>query len=102
MKQLQGAKPFNIDRWELYHAYEQVKSKRGSADIDDIGLAEYGNELEGNLYKLWNRMSSGSHMPEAVKLVEIPNPNGGIRALGIPTVEDRIAQMLAVRQTTDF
>lgn len=97
MKQLQGAKPFNIDRWELYHAYEQVKSKRGSAGIDDIGLAEYGKELKGNLYKLWNRMSSGSYMPKAVKLVEIPKANGGTRALGIPTVEDRIAQMLVVR-----
>src|SRR5574344_795803 len=96
MKQLQGAKPFNIDRWELYHAYEQVKSKRGSAGIDDIGLAEYGKELKGNLYKLWNRMSSGSYMPKAVKLVEIPKANGGTRALGIPTIEDRIAQMAVV------
>ncbi|NDV66510.1 group II intron reverse transcriptase/maturase [Bacteroides sp. 224] len=97
MKQLQGAKPFNIDRWDLYHAYVHVKSNRGSAGIDGIELSEYEKELKGNLYRLWNRMSSGSYMPKAVKLVEIPKPDGGSRPLGIPTVEDRIAQMLVVR-----
>lgn len=71
MKQLQGAKPFNIDRWDLYQAYENIKSNRGSAGIDGIRLPEYEKGLKSNLYKLWNRMSSGSYMPKAVKLVEI-------------------------------
>lgn len=97
MKQLQGAKPFNINRWDVYHAYEHVKSNRGGAGIDGVELSDYEKGLKGNLYKLWNRMSSGSYMPQAVKLVEIPKPHGGSRLLGIPTVEERIAQMLVVR-----
>lgn len=84
MKQLQRAKPFTIDRWDLYHAYERVKSNRGNAGIDGIELSDYEKGLKGNLYKLWNRMSSGSYMPKAVKLVEIPKSNGGSRPLGIP------------------
>lgn len=95
---MQGAKSFNIDRWELYHAYQQVRSNRGSSGIDGVELSDYESNLKRNLYKLWNRMSSGSYMPKSVKLVEIPKSGGGSRPLGIPTVEDRIAQMLVVRQ----
>ena len=94
---MQGAKPFNIDRWEVYYAFKQVKSNRGSSGIDGVSLADYESEWKRNLYKLWNRMSSGSYMPKPVKLVEIPKSNGGSRPLGIPTVEDRIAQMVVVR-----
>ena len=94
---MQGAKPFNIDRWEVYYAFKQVKFNRGSSGIDGVSLADYETEWKRNLYKLWNRMSSGSYMPKPVKLVEIPKSNGGSRPLGIPTVEDRIAQMVVVR-----
>jgi len=73
-----------------------VKANRGSAGIDGIDLKSYESNLQKNLYKLWNRMSSGSYFPKAVKLVEIPKPNGGKRPLGIPTVEDRVAQMVVV------
>lgn len=97
MTQQQGAKPFKIDRWELYYAYRQVNENRGSAGVDNVSLERFNSGLKKNLYKLWNRMSSGSYMPKPVKLVLIPKSSGGSRPLGIPTVEDRIGQMLVVR-----
>jgi len=90
------AKPYCISKWGLFRAYGKVRANKGSAGVDGIGLDEYGARYKDNLYKLWNRMSSGSYMPKPVRLVEIPKPNGGKRPLGIPTVEDRIAQMLVV------
>jgi len=80
----------------LYEAYKSVKSNKGSAGIDGIGMNAYEEKMSKNLYKLWNRMSSGCYFPKAVKLVEIPKSNGGKRPLGIPTIEDRIAQMAVV------
>jgi group II intron reverse transcriptase/maturase len=77
----------------IYEAYRRVKANRGSAGVDGQSLKEFEADLENNLYKLWNRMSSGSYFPQAVKRVEIPKSDGGIRPLGIPTVMDRIAQM---------
>jgi len=73
-----------------------VKANRGSSGIDGVELEEYDKNLPSNLYKLWNRMSSGSYFPRSVKLVQIPKSGGGKRPLGIPMVEDRVAQMAAV------
>ena len=96
MTQKQGAKPFDIDRWKLYYAYQRVNQNRGGSGVDNVTLEKYNSNLKRNLYKLWNRMSSGSYVPKPVRLVQIPKPAGGTRPLGIPTVEDRIAQMLVV------
>jgi group II intron reverse transcriptase/maturase len=69
-----------------------VKANDGAAGIDGETLAAFEKDLKGNLYKIWNRMSSGSYFPPPVRLVEIPKANGGMRPLGIPTVADRVAQ----------
>lgn len=93
----QTAKPFKIPKQLVWKAYLKVKSNQGAGGIDKVTLEEFDKELKSNLYKLWNRMSSGSYMPSAVKLVEIPKGNSGeTRPLGIPTVVDRVAQMCAV------
>lgn len=86
-------KPYAISKNVVYDAFLRVKANRGSAGIDGQSIAEFEENLKDNLYKLWNRMSSGSYFPPAVKAVEIPKKDGGIRTLGIPTVADRIAQM---------
>ncbi len=88
------AKPFNIDKWRFVEAYRLVKAKEGSAGVDQQSLEDFEGNLKDNLYKLWNRMSSGSYMPPPVKGVEIPKKSGGKRLLGVPTVGDRIAQMV--------
>ena len=90
------AKPFEIDKRLIYESYKKVKSNRGSAGIDGISMEKFDKDLSNNLYRLWNRMSSGSYMPQSVKLVEIPKSNGGTRPLGVPTISDRIAQMAVV------
>lgn len=90
------AKPFKVEKRLVYEAYKRVKSNKGSAGIDGVEMEKFEENLSDNLYKLWNRMSSGTYFPKAVKLVEIPKSNGGKRPLGIPTIEDRIAQMAAV------
>ncbi len=90
------AKPFEVDKRLVYAAYLKVKENRGSAGIDRIDLKTFDENKGPMLYKLWNRMSSGSYFPKPVKLVEIPKPNGGTRPLGIPTVEDRVAQQAVV------
>ena len=89
-------KPFEIDKRLIYEAYKKVKSNKGGSGIDGITIEEYDKDLSNNLYRLWNRMSSGSYMPQSVKLVEIPKSNGGKRPLGIPSISDRIAQMAVV------
>jgi RNA-directed DNA polymerase len=71
-----------------------VKANKGAAGVDEETIAEFEKDLKGNLYKIWNRMSSGSYFPPAVKAVEIPKKSGGVRILGIPTVSDRVAQMV--------
>ncbi len=76
-------------------AYKKVKANKGSAGIDGQSIEEFEKDLKGNLYKIWNRMSSGSYFPPPVKAVEIPKKTGGTRRLGIPTVGDRVAQMVA-------
>ena len=86
------AKPFIIPKQLIWDAWKQVKANGGAGGVDDVSLSEYEEDLEGNLYKLWNRMSSGSYIPPPVKAVPIPKKSGGIRVLGVPTVSDRIAQ----------
>ena len=88
-------KPYNISKKIVWKAYEQVKANKGSAGVDNESIADFEKNLKDNLYKIWNRMSSGSYYPPAVKAVEIPKKNGGKRVLGVPTVADRIAQMVA-------
>ncbi len=87
-------KPFSIPKDLVWNAYLKVKANRGSAGIDEVSMQAYEKNLRGNLYQLWNRMSSGSYMPPPVLLVQIPKKNGGWRPLGIPTIGDRIAQMV--------
>jgi RNA-directed DNA polymerase len=93
---MQEAKSFKISRTLIARAHEKVRANRGAGGIDNISLEAFGRKVKNNLYKLWNRMSSGSYMPEAVRPVEIPKGNGDTRPLGIPTISDRIAQMAAV------
>ena len=89
---LENKKPFNIEIELVLKAYKKAKSNKGAAGIDDQSFEEFDRNLNNNLYKLWNRMSSGSYFPPPVKAVEIPKRSGGKRTLGIPTVADRIAQ----------
>jgi RNA-directed DNA polymerase len=91
---LSKTKPYRISKFVVWEAYKRIKSNKGSAGVDDESLEEFEKNLKNNLYKLWNRMSSGSYFPPAVLLVEIPKQDGGLRPLGIPTVTDRIAQMV--------
>jgi RNA-directed DNA polymerase len=86
------AKPFQISKSEVWKAYKRVKANRGEAGIDGQSIEEFDLNLKDNLYKLWNRMSSGSYFPPPVRRVDIPKGNGELRPLGIPTVMDRIAQ----------
>ncbi len=83
-----------ITQQMVKNAYRKVKSNGGSAGVDKESLEEFQADLKNNLYKLWNRMSSGSYFPKSVKEVEIPKASGGKRKLGIPTVSDRIAQQV--------
>jgi len=87
------SKPFAISKKVVYEAYLKVKANKGAPGVDGELIEEFERDLEGNLYKLWNRMSSGSYFPPPVRMVEIPKPGGrGVRILGVPTVADRIAQ----------
>lgn len=87
-------KPYAIPKWLVYQAYERVKANRGAAGVDGESLWMFEEDLKNNLYKIWNRMASGSYFPPPVKAVEIPKKSGGVRILGVPTVGDRIAQMV--------
>lgn len=89
-------KPFAISKQIVWEAYRRVKVNKGAAGVDGESIAEFEGDLEGNLYKLWNRMSSGSYFPPPVRAVEIPKNSGsGVRVLGVPTVADRVAQTVA-------
>ena len=87
-------KPFNIDKRLVYEAYKAVKSNRGAAGVDEQTIEQFETDLSGNLYKIWNRMSSGTYFPPPVRAVAIPKKSGGERILGVPTVADRVAQMV--------
>lgn len=88
-------KPFKISKQIVKIAFDRVKENKGTYGIDEQSIADFEENLKDNLYKIWNRMSSGTYFPKAVKAVAIPKKNGGTRILGIPTVEDRVAQMVA-------
>jgi len=92
------AKPFKIPKREVWEAFKRVKANQGAAGVDGQSIAEFEADLEDNLYKLWNRLSSGSYFPPPVRRVDIPKRDGGgVRPLGIPTVADRVAQEVARR-----
>jgi group II intron reverse transcriptase/maturase len=98
MTTMDEAKPFCIAKREVWEAYKQVKANHGAAGVDGQSIEDFDRELSKNLYRIWNRMSSGSYFPPPVRRVDIPKGDaGGIRPLGIPTVSDRIAQMVVKR-----
>lgn len=88
-------KSFAIPKGLVWKAFRQVRANKGAPGVDSVSLAAFEADLENNLYKIWNRMSSGTYFPPPVKAVEIPKPAGGTRILGVPTVADRIAQTAA-------
>jgi group II intron reverse transcriptase/maturase len=89
------AKPFEISKRVVWEAYLRVKANKGVAGVDGQTIEQYEQDLKNNLFKLWNRLSSGSYFPPPVKAVAIPKAGGGSRILGVPTVDDRIAQTVA-------
>ena len=79
-------KPFVIDKMTVWEAYRRVKANKGAAGVDEQSIKDFERDLKGNLYRIWNRMSSGSYFPPPVKAVEIPKAGGaGVRTLGVPT-----------------
>lgn len=94
MDQATSSKSFAISKHLVVQAYELVKSNRGGAGIDRVSLDDFEKDRANQLYKVWNRLSSGSYHPPPVRRVDIPKATGGTRPLGIPTVADRIAQMV--------
>jgi RNA-directed DNA polymerase len=89
-------KPFSIPKQLVWEAYRRVASNKGAPGVDGQSLAAFEADLRNNLYKIWNRMSSGTYFPPPVRAVEIPKPHGGgTRVLGVPTVADRVAQTVA-------
>ncbi len=91
------AKPYDIPKREVWEAYKKVRANQGAAGVDGQTISDFEADLENNLYKLWNRLSSGSYFPPPVLRVDIPKSDGKTRPLGIPTVADRIAQMVVKR-----
>jgi RNA-directed DNA polymerase len=100
MGQLKSAgKSFDISKWEVWEAYRKVKENQGASGVDGQSIEEFEVDLRGNLFRIWNRMSSGSYFPPPVRAVEVPKPHdGGTRLLGVPTVSDRIAQTVVARR----
>ena len=91
------AKPFCIAKRDVWEAYKRVKANQGAAGVDGVSIADFEQDLANNLYRIWNRMSSGSYFPQAVRRVDIPKGGGRTRPLGISTVSDRIAQTVVQR-----
>lgn len=89
------AKSYNISKYAVMDAYKRIKANKGAAGIDEETIQDFDKDYKNNLYKIWNRMSSGSYFPPPVRTVEIPKADGKKRMLGIPTVSDRVAQMVA-------
>jgi RNA-directed DNA polymerase len=96
-ERMSKAKSFDISKKVVWEAYQRVKANQGAAGVDSESLEEFERDLKNNLYKIWNRMSSGTYFPPPVRSVAIPKKDGGERRLGIPTVADRIAQAVARR-----
>jgi group II intron reverse transcriptase/maturase len=94
-----SGKPFDISKAEVWQAWEKVKENKGAPGVDGCSIADFEADLKNQLYKVWNRMSSGSYFPPPVRAVEIPKPHGGgTRMLGVPTVADRVAQTVVARR----
>lgn len=93
-------KSLPVSREMVWAAYKKVKANKGSAGVDEISMDEFDADRSKHLYKLWNRMASGSYFPPPVKEVEISKKDGGIRKLGVPTIADRIGQMVRNRTET--
>lgn len=91
---MKEGKAFQISQNEVLNAYKAVKANKGAGGVDGVEIQEFDRDWKNRLYILWNRMSSGSYYPKPVKGVEIPKKNGKKRLLGIPTIEDRVAQMV--------
>jgi RNA-directed DNA polymerase len=91
-------KPFDISKHAVWQAYQKVKANKGAAGVDGQSIEQFEQDRNNNLYKLWNRLSSGSYFPPPVKLVEISKKGGGVRPLGVPTVADRIAQTVVAAE----
>jgi RNA-directed DNA polymerase len=91
-------KPFEISKRAVWEAWEKVKANRGAPGVDGVTLEAFEKDLKNNLYRVWNRMSSGSYFPPPVRAVEIPKPHGrGSRTLGVPAVGDRVAQTVVAQ-----
>jgi group II intron reverse transcriptase/maturase len=97
-EQRSPGKSFDISKREVWDAYEVVKANKGAAGVDQVSVDAFEADLKDNLYKIWNRMSSGTYFPPPVRAVQIPKANGGVRVLGVPTVADRIAQTVVARR----
>lgn len=97
-----SAKPFDISKREVWDAWVKVRGNKGAAGVDGVSIEEFEKDLKSNLYKVWNRMSSGTYFPPEVKAVPIPKANGaGTRILGVPTVADRVAQTVVATHLVD-
>jgi RNA-directed DNA polymerase len=92
MRRVSAAKPFDISKRQVLNAYKAVRDNAGAAGVDEETITDFEKNLKSNLYKIWNRLTSGSYFPPPVKAVAIPKKNGGERILGVPTVADRVAQ----------
>jgi RNA-directed DNA polymerase len=93
------SKSFGISKWDVQEAWEKVRAKKGAPGVDGCSVEDFEKDLKNNLYKIWNRMSSGSYFPPPVLAVEVPKPHGGgVRVLGVPTVADRVAQTVVARR----
>jgi RNA-directed DNA polymerase len=94
-----SGKPFEVSKWAVQEAWEKVRANKGAPGVDEVTIEEFEADLQNNLYKVWNRMASGSYFPPAVRAVQIPKPHGGgTRMLGVPTVADRVAQTVVALQ----
>ncbi len=91
-------KPFVISKWLVWEAYQRVRANKGAPGVDGCSIEDFEADLKNNLYRVWNRMSSGSYFPPPVKAVEIPKSHGGVRILGVPTVADRVAQTVVAME----
>ena len=96
-----SAKPFDISKQEVWDAWVKVRGNKGSSGVDGVSVEAFEKDLKNNLYKVWNRMSSGTYFPPDVKAVPIPKSGGGTRLLGVPTVADRVAQTVVARHLTE-
>ena len=97
---MKKAKSFEISKSVVVEAWKRVKANQGAAGVDKESIADFERDLKNNLYKIWNRMSSGSYVPPPVRTVAIPKKTGGERMLGIPTVTDRVAQLVTRLHST--